>query len=368
MCQAAYIHVPFCQDICAYCDFFRCRYHQGLADKWLFAISKEIQDKLKHPLTTCYIGGGTPSSLTTAQLQHLLTQLSPYTKTVQEYTIEANVESLGDAELQLCYQQGINRISLGIQTLQPELLKLIHRHHAKEDVLSCIQRIHAQGIHNISIDLLYGLPTQTMEQWKADLQSVVTTFDIQHISLYGLTIEPHSAFGRMGIQQMDEDMEADMYEYAIRFLQQHGFQQYEISNFAKPGFASKHNQFYWRYEDFYGIGCGASGKCGNRRYDNTRNLETYLKQGPSAIYEELDRNALMFEMVMMALRMKQGLSRKCFYKRFGKDVLTVYKNIIEHQIEKGMLAINDAFLYATEKGYPLLNDILVEFLPENKDA
>lgn len=366
MCKAAYLHVPFCQDICAYCDFFRCRYHVGLAEKWLAAIAKELTIKKLSPLTTMYIGGGTPSALQPQQLETLLSLLVPYTKEVNEYTIEANVESLTDEKLDICQRYGVNRISLGVQSLQPSLLNQMHRHHTSEDVLACIKRIHAHGIHNISIDMIYGLPKQSLAMWEEDLHTIVSSFPIQHISLYGLTIEPHSKFGRQGIQNIDEDIEADMYDLAITLLQQYGFQQYEISNFAKPKYASLHNQVYWRYEDFYGIGCGASGKDKRGRYENTSNLETYLQQGASSVYEKLDTKAQMFEMIMMSLRMKQGISRQAFFERFGKDISEVYGSIIEKQKEKGLLLVDEEKIWASERGFHLLNDVLVEFLGDDK--
>lgn len=362
MCKACYVHVPFCQNICAYCDFFRCRYHKGLVDRWLFRISEEIQEKLTHPLETLYIGGGTPSSLNLSQLEILLKALYPYAKNCKEYTIEANVESIDFDKLVLCKKYGVNRVSLGVQTLQPTLLKEIHRQHQKKDIEQCIFNIHKAGIHNISIDLIYGLPNQTLRMWKEDLQEIVNRFDIQHISLYGLTIEPNSEFGRKGILNIDEEIEADMYDYAIEFLEEHGFYQYEISNFSKKGYSSQHNQMYWEYNDFYGVGCGASGKEHHARYDNIKNLDVYLHKGPSPEYVELNKDEEMFEMIMMSLRMKKGMQRKTFRERFNVDVYDQYKEIIDRLIDEEMLNLDSERMYTTNKGFHLLNDVLVRFL------
>ncbi len=362
MCEACYIHVPFCQNICAYCDFFRCRYHKGLVDRWLEQIIKEINERLTNSLKTIYIGGGTPSSLNVQQLEMLLQTIQPYTNHVEEYTIEANVESLNCEKLLVCKKYGVNRISLGVQTLQPTLLKEIHRQHQKQDIIECINNIHKAGIHNISIDLIYGLPNQTLAMWKQDLQEIVQQFDIQHISLYGLTIEPNSEFGRKGVTNIDEDVEADMYDYAISFLNSSGFQQYEISNFSKVGFESRHNQMYWEYNDFYGIGCGASGKEHHRRYDNTKNLNDYLHKGSLPTNIELDQKDEMFEMIMMSLRMKKGMNRSIFKKRFDVDVYDYYKEIIDRLVEQKLLVLDKERLHTTEKGFHLLNDVLVNFL------
>lgn len=364
--KACYIHVPFCKDICAYCDFTRCRYHAGLADKWIQAVRKEINEKLEGvQLETLYIGGGTPSALSTQQLEELLQALAPYTKEIQEYTMEANVESLDDDKINLLGKYGINRISLGVQTLQDELLTIIHRSHKKADILNRIAKLHEAGLHNISVDLIYGLPTQTMEMWKSDLQEIAEFFPVQHISLYALTIEEYSEFGRSKVKNIDPSLEADMFEYAIQILEEHGFHHYEISNFAKPGCESRHNLMYWQYEDFAGIGCGASGKSGDFRYDNTRNLQIYLEQGPHEERIQLSKEDQMFEMVMMNLRTEQGVSLAHFQQVFTVDFKKYYEDAIRKQVEHGLLVVEEDRVYATYQGMLLLNDILIDFLPES---
>lgn len=361
--KACYIHVPFCRDICSYCDFTRCRYHAGLCDKWLFRVHQELDEKLQGTcLETVYIGGGTPSALSEEQLEQLLSYVAPYTNTLQEYTIEANVESLSDRKLEIMKSYGVNRISLGVQTLQPRLLECIRRAHSREDVLYKLDRIHSYGIHNVSIDLIYGLPGQTMEEWEKDVLDIVTNFDIQHISLYSLTIEEHSEFGRNHVQSADETLEADMFECAIQILEEHGFEHYEISNFSKEGKRSKHNQIYWNYEDFVGIGCGASGKCEHRRYDNTKNLQTYFDYGESPTYIELGKEDEMFETLMMGLRMKDGVSLSKFEHRFHEDIGKYYKGAVDKHVKAGLLIFSDGYLKTSKQGMLLLNDILVDFL------
>lgn len=365
MCKSAYLHVPFCKDICAYCDFTRCRYHAGLAEKWLITMEKEIQSKLKEvTLDTFYIGGGTPSALTYEQLARLLAMLQPYTKDCIEFTMEANVDSLDMEKIKLCKANHVNRISLGVQSLQPELLKRMHRHHTKADVVKSINDIHQAGIHNISIDLIYGLPSQTMELWKADLQEIVENFDIQHISLYALTIEEHSEFGRQQVKNIDEDIEADMYEFAVTFLQQHGFEHYEISNFAKDRMYSKHNMAYWDYCDFIGLGMGASGKEGHQRYDNTRNMQTYFEKGASPDIILLNKTDEMFENIMMSLRTKKGLDLQLFENRYHTTLMQQYKQTLDPLLKRQLLVEKNGFLHATEKGMEILNEILLDFLPD----
>lgn len=361
--KACYVHVPFCQEICSYCDFTRCRYHAGLADKWLESLISEVLGKLQgEQLSTMYIGGGTPSALSYRQLDMLLDCLAPYLRTCEEYTMEANVESLDDEKLRICVNHGVNRISLGVQTLQDSLLEVIHRHHKQADICSAISKIHEHGIHNISIDLIYGLPGQSFAMWKQDLQEVVR-FPIQHISLYALTIEEHSEFGRTGVKPADSQLEADMFEYAITWLEKHGFEHYEISNFAKQGYASKHNQMYWHYEDFCGIGCGASGKEHHQRYDNTKNLQTYLEHGASPDSILLSREDEMFETLMMSLRLKEGLYVPSFEERYHVNFAQHYAQPLKRQVEKGFLVWEEDYLKTSYQGMMMLNDVLVDFLP-----
>ncbi|MEF9967009.1 MAG: radical SAM family heme chaperone HemW [Longicatena sp.] len=361
--DACYLHVPFCKDICSYCDFTRCRYHDVVSEKWLTRICLDIPKKLAHKkLATCYIGGGTPSVLTFAQLTTLLIALKPYTQEVSEYTIEANIDSLSIDKIESLHKFGVNRISLGVQTLQPKLLKIINRQHSKKMIVETIADLKKQGITNISIDLMYGLPQQTLAMWKADLQQVIEEFDIQHISLYALSIEEHSAFGRANVKQMDAQLEADMYEYAIAFLEENGFTHYEISNFAKVGYASQHNQVYWKYGDFIGIGCGASGKENHMRYDNTKNIQTYIEQGEQAENIMLSKQDEMFEMIMMSLRMKQGLSLKQFEDAFQESIEVCYKQAIQQNVKKGFVKIKNGYLCTTYQGMLYLNDVLLAFM------
>lgn len=366
MCNACYIHVPFCQEICAYCDFTRCRYHFGLVERWLDKIQQELKETLKQgTLKTIYIGGGTPSALSKQQLETLLIAIYPYINAVEEYTMEANVESFDIDKMQICKQYGVNRISLGVQSLQPEILSYIHRQHNAEDIKRCLTHLHEVGIHNISVDMIYGLPNQTLFMWQEDLSQLAQEYAITHISLYALTIEQHSEFGRNHVEPCDPDLEADMYEYALQYLSQTGFPRYEISNFAKKGYESKHNQMYWDYEDFYGIGMGASGKRHHMRYDNTKNMETYFQKGSDPKIIELKREDEMFEMMMMSLRLERGLCVQRFYDVFQEDVLTKFHDQIETNIQNQMLLLENGYLKATSKGFLLLNDLLIQFLPDS---
>lgn len=359
--KALYVHVPFCDHICAYCDFMRCGYLETLGDKWLKALKKELQEYKISDCTTVYIGGGTPSCLSLKQLDQLLSLLKPYMKHCEEATIEVNADSFTDEKIALCQRYGINRISMGAQSFQPKLLKLIDRKADYDMIQSVIEQIHSHGIHNISLDLMYGLPQQTMIQWQDDL-SKASKLPISHISLYALTIEEHSRFGREKIKPCDPDIEADFYEQAISFLKQQGFEHYEISSFARHRQYSKHNLMYWHYADFYGIGCGASGKLGHMRYDNTRNLHTYITEGACRNELLLSKQDEMFETIMMGLRLKKGIDKQMFYERFHKDIHRVYEQAISKHIRLHNLIEDEKSLYTTYQGMMILHDILVDFL------
>lgn len=359
--KALYVHVPFCDHICAYCDFMRCGYYEPLAKKWLNALEQELSEKNTELCRTVYIGGGTPSALSAELLQRLLELLQPYLNSCEEATIEVNADSFTDDKLALCRKYGINRISMGAQSFQDELLRIIDRKADYETVRNAVMRIHEQGIHDISLDLMYGLPTQTMQMWEDDLSKAVS-LPITHLSLYALTIEAHSRFGRDQIEPCDPDTEADFYEKAIAYLNTHGFEHYEISNFARNQHYAKHNLMYWHYEDFFGIGCGASGKLDHMRYDNTRNLHTYITKGACPDKHMLTKQDEMFETVMMGLRLKTGIDKQMFYERFHEDIHMIFESAIIKHVRLGNLIEDEKRLYTTYHGMLILHDILVDFL------
>lgn len=360
--KAMYVHVPFCQSICAYCDFTRVGYHEGLAEKWLNALEKELEIKQINPkLETLYIGGGTPTCLSLEQLKHLFNLLKPYTKEIQEYTIEANPETMDDEKIELLKQFGINRISIGLQSTEPRLLKLMNRHHDWEMVKNLVEKLREKGIDNLSLDCMYSLPFQTMENLLDTLNALID-LKVPHISLYSLTIEKNSEFKRKKLDKLDDEIEAEMYFKACEVLEKAGYEHYEISNFALDDKRSLHNQAYWHYDDFYGVSIGASGKENHQRYDNTCNFNDYFKGNWIENTIDLSLEDEMFEMIMMNLRLKEGISLACFYKKFHRNLYEVYQKSIDQGIEKGWLMMENGYLLATEVGYPILNSVLELFL------
>lgn len=360
--QHLYVHVPFCAHICGYCDFAHIVYRSETVKLWLEAIAKEIEKKqIRTDLSTVYAGGGTPTSLSPDELDIFLSLLDPYTEKVQEYTIEINPETLTEEKCQILKKHGINRVSIGFETSDENLLKLMARSHTLLDMQKCMAMLRKYDIDNISLDIMYSLPFQTMESLQKSVIDAVSLHP-QHLSLYSLTIEENTAFSRNGYSALDEDMEADMYEWICSFLPKQGYSQYEVSNFAMKGYESRHNCAYWNYRDFYGIGCGASGKENHCRYDHTKNVRKYISDPYKTEITSLSKEDEMFEMWMMSIRLKKGMDLNLFEETFHVSFLDTYRKINEKLIAEGYLAIKDDHLYCTEKGYEIMNSLLVEYM------
>ncbi len=362
MTKALYVHVPFCDKICAYCDFVRVLSHPKLIAQYLGALKAQLESYPKTQYETIYIGGGTPTALNDKELTILLEILKPVSKLVQEYTIEINPESLTPEKAKIMKRYGINRASLGIQSFDDQELVLLHRAHQKEDIRYAMEMLIKNGITNISIDLIYGLPLQTLESFEKSIHEAFK-LPITHLSLYSLTIEPNSEFGRTKVQKVSDEMEELMYFKAVELFKPFGFHQYEISNFTKDK-PSRHNMTYWHYEDYLGIGPGAVSLYQNQRIENTKNLMDYANGKWHASIIPLSLDDQRYEFIMMGLRLKEGIVLKRYEDRFGEPITKQYSNQIETLVKKGWLSIDNESLKATEAGYPLLNTVLGELLDE----
>ncbi|MCR5229072.1 MAG: radical SAM family heme chaperone HemW [Solobacterium sp.] len=361
--QYLYLHVPFCRTICAYCDFCHTVYSQKASRLWLEALQREFGGRsVRRNLKTIYIGGGTPVCLPSAQLEQLLSLLDPYAGELTEYTVEINPEVMTEEKVKILAAHGVSRASIGYQTDDLNLLKLMNRHHSADDIEECMHMLRRNGISNISLDLMYSLPSQTMESLQGAVRRAVM-MEPDHLSLYSLQIEENTLFAKKGYQPLDEDTEADMYEWICSTLPKYGFEQYEISNFARKSKQSVHNTAYWHYEDFYGFSCGASGKEGNRRYDKPKNLKEYCDNPLKEYTVHLEQSDMMFEMIMMNLRLREGLEPQRFLDRFGVPLADVYGSRISSLIDRGLLEFSGS-LKCTEYGSRILNSVLEEFLPD----
>ena len=351
-----YLHVPFCRSICYYCDFAHRVFEQNLADRWLETVIQEIRQKCHDHYETIYIGGGTPTALSSVQLDTLLNEIDAFADQVIEYTIEVNPESLDEEKIDIFKKHHINRISMGIQSCDDAILRSLNRKHSFEDVREKITLLRNKGFDNISGDLMYSLPGQDLTILDKTIGGILS-LHLEHISLYSLTIEENSVFGKKGIKPLDEDIEADMYEHIERRLTQAGYIHYEVSNYALEGKQSKHNLSYWNYENFLGISIGASSKIEDRRYTNTRSFEKYFKD-PDAKDEDLhlDIDEMEFEHIMMSLRTIYGLDIDMFNKTYHTDLLKKYEKGVNNPamiIENGRLICTDL---------EILNHVLLDFI------
>lgn len=366
--KAAYIHIPFCSHICYYCDFAKVLMTGQPVEAYIDELLKEYDSYGISSLQTLYIGGGTPSVLPADQLEKLLTHLTKNLdlEELEEFTVEANPSDLTDEVLTVLAQSPVNRISLGVQSFDEKLLKKIGRTHTEAQVYSSIERLRAAGFENITIDLIYGLPNQTMEMVERDVQKFLE-LDLPHVALYSLILEDHTVFmnrqrrGRLRLPS--DDRNADMYEYIIETLTAKGYSHYEVSNFGKIGYESKHNMTYWDNAEYYGVGAGASGYLEGIRYKNHGPVHHYLREENKRVNEEvLTRKQRIEEEMFLGLRKKNGVSIERFHKKFGQTLEEIYGTIIEELTLQKMLFEADGRIQMTEKGFELGNEVFERFL------
>lgn len=371
--RAAYVHIPFCTQICHYCDFSKVFIKNQPVDDYLRALLTEIRAYEPGPVDTLYIGGGTPSALSAAQLEFLLEGLASIfdISQVQEWTLEANPGDLSQDKIEVMAKAGLNRISLGVQTFNDRELRQIGRMHQEKDIYENIDRLKAAGFHNISIDLIYALPNQTMEQVKTNVQKALA-LDIPHMSLYSLILENHTVFmnrmrrGQLNLPQ--EDLEVDMFHYIINSLKEAGYDHYEISNFCRPGYESRHNLMYWDNAEYYGLGAGASGYLNGVRYRNHGPIRHYLnavEAGNARVYEEkLSLKEQMEEELFLGLRKRAGVSIQRFEQKFQRSFEEVYGAIVAQMLEEDLLIREGDRLRTSQKGLFLGDTVAERFILE----
>ncbi len=360
MIKGLYVHIPFCQHVCGYCDFAKARYNVGLATRYLDELEREITAVGQDSFETIYVGGGTPTALTYEQLERLLRFLSAYGGK-KEFTIEINPETFDQRKAMLLKQYGVNRVSIGIQSFNERLLNEMDRSHNNEDTFNTLKYLDEAGIRNRSIDLMYGFSSQSLDDLREDMEKAVN-LDVSHISIYELEVHPNTMFGIRNYQLADEETRYLMYREIISFLNEHSYRQYEVSNFCLPHHESHHNLVYWHYEDFYGAGLSASGKIGSVRYENTRNFMEYLAGNHRSDIQKLSLEETRFEAIMMGLRLVNGIDIREYDERFGCELLKHYRKAIEANTEKGLIEVTEDHIRTTAAGMMVLNDILVDFM------
>ena len=347
--HSLYIHIPFCNKICDYCDFTKLQYFRNFASDYLKALKDELKSYKIKNLKTIYVGGGTPTALEDDLFLELLQMIDPYTKGVNEYTFEANPESLSLEKIKMLKEHGVNRISIGVQTTNDKILKAVNRDHTFEQVKTAIKNLKDNDIDNINVDLILGLPHSSKKIFKKDLKNVLS-LDIKHISCYGLTVNPHTALYNKGFKEPESDVLRDFYDIVEQTLKENGFIHYEVSNWAKPGYQSEHNLTYWRNEEYYGCGLGASGYIKDIRYKNTVNLSQYLERVFIAEKEKVSEKDKITYQIMLNLRTIEGLD--CSF------VINKEKEV-EELISSGLLKKENDHLIPTYEGMMVLDQIIL---------
>ena len=370
-----YIHIPFCKAKCDYCDFYSLPDREEAMDLYLKALVTHLRETA--PLTkgwkvdTVYIGGGTPSYFGAKRIAKLLGEVRRRFDVTRdaEITCEANPESADRKFLTTVRRSGVNRLSVGMQSASDAELQAVHRLHDFQQVTQAVAAAKKAKIKNLSLDLIYGLPGQSMDSWKKSLEAALA-LEPQHLSCYGLKVEPGTPLdGRVTRGEIlpDDDTQADMYLWTVERLAQAGYEQYEISNYAQPGYSSAHNQVYWRTDNYLAVGLGACSWVRPLRWNNSFTMADYLAQVqasrlPQQEPEHLTEQEQMEETVFMALRMNQGLCKVTFQQRFGKPIEAVFADALQRCISQGWLEEAGGYLRLTEKGRVLGNVVFLEFI------
>ncbi|MFT0800104.1 radical SAM family heme chaperone HemW [Bacillus swezeyi] len=377
--KSAYIHIPFCEHICHYCDFNKFFIQSQPVDEYLRSLEKEMINSMEaadHPeLRTIFIGGGTPTSLSAGQLEQLLDSirriLKP-TESLVEFAVEANPDDLSAEKLNVLKAAGVDRLSFGVQTFEDDLLKKIGRVHKQKDVLVSFDRARMAGFGNISLDLMFGLPGQTIDHLGASLDTALT-LGAEHYSVYSLIVEPKTVFynlmkkGRLCLPPQDQ--EAEMYELVMQKMNEAGISQYEISNYAKKGYESKHNLTYWSNEEYFGFGAGAHGYINGERTVNAGPVKHYIdlidKCGfPYKETHRVTRNEQIEEELFLGLRKTAGVSKDRFFEKYGKPLSELFPEVLYSLEQKGLIMNTDKNVFLTHHGKLLGNEVFQAFLGE----
>lgn len=378
MARGVYIHIPFCHQICNYCDFNKVFFKNQPVDEYIEALGREMEMTVAGMpeaftnIETIFLGGGTPTALSAEQIEKLLSLITKHIpmSSVKEFSSEANPDELTIDKLQALYNGGVNRLSMGVQSFDQSLLKKIGRTHSNEHVYETIQNAKNVGFKNISIDLMYGLPGQTMEQWQETLEKALA-LNLPHYSAYSLIVEPKTIFyiqyAKGKLHLPTEDLEADMYGVLMDTMEAHGLRQYEISNFANEGYESTHNKIYWDNDKYAGFGAGAHGYLEGIRYSNVAPIKKYIEtvmtgERPLLHEHEVTGDEKLEEQMFLGLRKSAGVTHEEFEKKFGQPMLSIYKEIIDQLREEQLIEIDSEGIRLTRKGRFIGNEVFQRFL------
>lgn len=356
--KSVYIHIPFCSNICTYCDFSKLYYNKKIILKYLKSLENEIRKNYnKKKIKTIYIGGGTPSSLDIIELEYLLKLTKIFNlDNDYEFTFECNPENMDEEKIKLIKKYGVNRVSIGVQSFNKNILDILGRKHCNEDVFKLINNLKKYEINNINIDLIFGINNQTIEDIKYDLDTFIK-LNIPHISYYSLILEKNTKLYINNYKEINEDICSDMYEYICNYLKDNMYNHYEISNFSKLGYESKHNLTYWNNDEYYGFGLGTHGYINKIRYENTRSISKYLSGNYLLSEYKIDINTDIENEVMLGLRKIKGINKKEFIKKYKKGIENVFD--LKKLIKDNLLIDDGNNIFINSKYIFVSNEVLV---------
>ena len=352
-----YIHIPFCKHICSYCDFAKIYYDKSFVNKYLDALKKEIDKYYKREeVNTIYIGGGTPSLLKIDELNKLFSIIKVFKLNNPEFTFECNIEDINDDLLSILKNNGVNRLSIGIESTNDEILKFLNRPYNKDDIDRGIT-VAKKYFDNISVDLMYAIPGETIKDLESDIDTILK-YDVPHISTYSLIIEPHTKIYNDGIKNIDEELDRLMYDLICSKLS--SYNHYEVSNFGKNGYESKHNLVYWNNKKYYGFGLGAGGYIDDTRYLNTRNINDYIKGNYRLEENILSINEVIENEFILGLRKLKGINKVDFKNKYNIDINNI--DIVKKLISENKLIDDGEYIKIKEDLIYVSNSILVNFI------
>jgi putative oxygen-independent coproporphyrinogen III oxidase len=376
--QAVYIHIPFCTNKCHYCDFNSYILKGQPVMDYLDALEREMERTVRlvppQIIETIFVGGGTPTVLLPDQMESFLKRVHTYfpkKSSNLEFTMEANPGTTDKEKLQAMKEGGVNRISFGVQSFDNALLEGIGRIHNTDDVYRSIENARSVGFSNMSIDLMFGLPNQTVAAMNDSIDKALA-LELPHYSIYGLKVEEntlfHNLYQKNQLPLPEEDDELDMFLLIMKRLREAGYVQYEISNFAKPGFESRHNSMYWLNRSYYGLGAGAHGYMHGMRHVNIKGVQPYIdathKDRPLLEESEVSEQEAIEDFMMVGLRLLRGVRREDFHRQFGLELEAVFGSKLNKLLKQKLLETTDEGYRLTEQGVLLGNEVFGEFLSE----
>lgn len=359
MVKSAYIHIPFCNNICSYCDFCKLLYNKNFVKKYLDALEKEIINNYNNEiLDTIYVGGGTPSSLSVSELNKLFSIIKIFKLSKEyEFTFEVNIEDITEEKLEILKGNKVNRLSIGIESFNDKYLKYLGRNYTS-DIINEKVELAKKYFDNINVDLMYALKNESLNDLEEDIDKILK-LDIKHISCYSLIIEKNTKLYIDNTKYISDDLDSDMYDLIDKKLE-NKYHRYEVSNYSITSYESRHNLTYWKNNEYYGFGLGAAGYIDNIRYTNTRNLSKYISGSYERQEEVLTKEDKIKYEFILGLRLTSGINKYNFNKKYGININEI--EIIKELINKGLLIDDKINIYVPKKYFYVLNDILVNFV------